>query len=71
MDRIKDYLVIEEQFLKSCEINEKKDAKDSENVKDESRRVIERRRMDEIRGMPLIVGTLEEMIDDDHVRISF
>lgn len=60
LERIKDYLLMEEEFIKNQEVLKPKEEKDQE----------ERTKVDELRGTPLSVGTLEEMIDDNHAIVS-
>lgn len=62
MERIKDYLLLEEEFIQNQERLRPKvhDEKDEE----------ERTRVEDLRGSPMSVGTLEEIIDDDHAIIS-
>lgn len=60
LERVKDYLLIEEEFINNQEVLKPKEAKDKE----------ERTKVDELRGTPLIVGTLEEIIDDNHAIVS-
>ncbi|KAK4046209.1 ATPase of 26S proteasome regulatory subunit 4 [Microbotryomycetes sp. JL201] len=62
MERIKDYLLMEEEFVMNQErlkptLSEDKSAED-------------RTRVDDLRGSPMNVGSLEEIIDDDHAIIS-
>jgi len=59
-ERIKDYLLIEEEFVQNQERLKPQDEKNEE----------ERTRVDDLRGSPMGVGTLEEIIDDDHVIVS-
>lgn len=60
MERIKDYLLMEEEFIKN-----------QERLKtDEERHEEERSKVDDLRGTPMTVGTLEEIIDDNHVVVS-
>ncbi|KAA3673714.1 hypothetical protein P879_10583 [Paragonimus westermani] len=60
MERIKDYLLMEEEFIKN-----------QERLKtDEERHEEERSKVDDLRGTPMSVGTLEEIIDDNHVVVS-
>jgi len=60
MERIKDYLLMEEEFIQ-----------DQERMKPaEEKLQEERQKVDEIRGTPMGVGTLEEVIDDNHAIIS-
>jgi 26S proteasome regulatory subunit T2 len=66
-DRIKDYLLLEEEFVQN-----------QERLKPQEERTLvswffiqeERSRVDDIRGSPMNVGTLEEIIDDDHAIVS-
>ncbi|OZJ05436.1 26S protease regulatory subunit 4 [Bifiguratus adelaidae] len=59
-ERIKDYLLMEEEFV----INQER-LKPLEEKNEE-----ERTRVDDLRGSPMGVGNLEEIIDDDHVIVS-
>ncbi|VDP31617.1 unnamed protein product [Schistosoma curassoni] len=60
MERIKDFLLMEEEFIKN-----------QERLKtDEERHEEERSKVDDLRGTPMSVGTLEEIIDDNHVVVS-
>ena len=56
LDRIKDYLLIEEEFIQNQERLKPTEQKNQE----------ERTKVDEIRGSPMSIGTLEEIIDDNH-----
>lgn len=58
--RVKDYLILEEEFIS----NQERLKPNEEKVQEE------RSKVDELRGMPLIVGNLEEIIDDSHAIIS-
>ncbi|KAE8244798.1 hypothetical protein A4X13_0g6255, partial [Tilletia indica] len=60
MERIKDHLLLEEEFVQNQERLKPQDDKDAE----------ERTRVDDLRGSPMTVGTLEEIIDDDHAIVS-
>ena len=60
MERIKDHLLLEEEFVNNQETLQPTEAKQAE----------EREKVDELRGYPLSVGTLEEIIDDDHAIVS-
>ncbi|KAK4053270.1 ATPase of 26S proteasome regulatory subunit 4 [Microbotryomycetes sp. JL221] len=62
MERIKDYLLMEEEYVMNQErlkptLSEDKSAED-------------RTRVDDLRGSPMSVGSLEEIIDDDHAIVS-
>ncbi|KAI7859189.1 26S proteasome subunit P45 [Circinella umbellata] len=60
MERIKDYLLLEEEYVQNQEQMKPAEERDQE----------ERTRVDDLRGSPMAVGTLEEIIDDDHVIVS-
>ncbi|CAO3631642.1 unnamed protein product [Cunninghamella echinulata] len=60
MERIKDYLILEEEFVQNQERLKPAEERDQE----------ERTRVDDLRGSPMSVGSLEEIIDDDHVIVS-
>ncbi|QRV75254.1 AAA family ATPase [Ceratobasidium sp. AG-Ba] len=62
LERIKDYLLLEEEFVQN---QERLKPHDSEDKNEE-----ERTRVDDLRGSPMSVGTLEEIIDDDHAIVS-
>ena len=80
MQRIHDHLLLEEEYVENQErIRKAKAAKESgkpavaENAdldESEDRNADERGRVDDMRGSPMGVGTLEEMIDDDHAIVS-
>lgn len=57
---MKDFLILEEEFIKNQERLKPKEEKAQE----------ERAKVDELRGMPMMVGTLEEIIDDNHAIVS-
>ncbi|KAK8854742.1 hypothetical protein IAR55_003481 [Kwoniella newhampshirensis] len=59
MERIKDYLLMEEEFVAN-----------QASYSGEDRTAADRSRVDELRGSPMGVGTLEEIIDDDHAIVS-
>ncbi|KAF5094915.1 hypothetical protein D0Z00_003332 [Geotrichum galactomycetum] len=60
LERIKDHLLLEEEFVQNQERLKPIDDKIAE----------ERSKVDEMRGSPMGVGTLEEIIDDDHAIVS-
>ncbi len=60
LERIKDYLLLEEEFLSNQEALKPREEKDVE----------ERQKVDELRGTPMAVGTLEEIVDDNHAIVS-
>jgi len=59
-ERIKDYLLMEEEFIQNQEILKPREEKNQE----------ERSKVDDLRGTPLTVGSLEELIDDNHAIVS-
>lgn len=60
MERIKDYLLMEEEFINNMQGSHPQEEKDETEMK----------QVDEIRGSPLTVGSLEEIIDDNHAIVS-
>ncbi|ULT90136.1 hypothetical protein L3Y34_008482 [Caenorhabditis briggsae] len=59
-ERIKDYLLMEQEFIQN-----------QERLKpQEERQEEERAKVDELRGTPMAVGSLEEIIDDQHAIVS-
>merc|ERR1712159_878768 len=60
LERVKDYLLMEEEFVKNQERLKPTD----DSAKEELNKV------DELRGTPMGVSTLEEMIDDTHAIVS-
>lgn len=61
LERIKDHLLIEEEFLSRMKVddNSKEDKEEEDFAK-----------VEELRGTPMGVGTLEEIIDDNHAIVS-
>jgi len=59
-ERIKDYLMMEEEFIQKQVSRKPKEEKDDE----------ESNKLDEIRGSPMDVGSLEEFIDENHCIVS-
>lgn len=59
-ERVKDYLLLEEEFIKNQERLKPQDEKKEK----------ERSDVDQIRGSPMEVGSLEEIIDENHAIIS-
>ncbi|CAK5024043.1 unnamed protein product [Meloidogyne enterolobii] len=59
-ERIKDYLLMEEEFIRNQERHKPQEERQEE----------ERTKVDEMRGSPMAVGTLEEIIDDQHAVVS-
>lgn len=60
LDRIKDFLLLEEEFLTNQQALKPREEREEE----------EKSKVDEIRGSPMSVGTIEELIDDNHAIIS-
>jgi 26S proteasome regulatory subunit T2 len=60
LERIKDYLLMEEEFIQNQERLRPTEQKIQE----------ERTKVDDIRGTPMGVGSLEEIIDDHHAIVS-
>merc|ERR1712180_513804 len=60
LERIKDYLLMEEEFIRNQETLKPQEEKQEE----------ERSRVDDLRGTPMSVGSLEEIIDDNHAIVS-
>jgi len=61
LDRAKDYLLMEEEFL----MNQERLRPQQEEKAQE-----ERSKLDDLRGTPMAVGTLEEIIDDTHAIVG-
>lgn len=59
-ERLKDFLLIEEEFLTNQESVKPREEKEAEEIS----------KVDELRGTPMGVGTLEEIIDDQHAIVS-
>ena len=59
-DRINDWLLLEKDFVTNQELIKPK----------EERNKAERDQIDELSGTPLIIGTMEEMVDENHCIIS-
>ena len=60
LERVKDYLLMEAEFIRNHEVFKPHEEHDQE----------EREKLEEIRGSPLSVGNLEELIDDNHAIVS-
>ncbi|XP_001944737.2 26S proteasome regulatory subunit 4 [Acyrthosiphon pisum] len=60
LERIKDYLLMEEEFIVNQEKLKPQEEKDEQD----------RSKVDELRGSPMAVGTLDEHIDDNHAIVS-
>ena len=59
-ERIKDYLLMEKEYIQNKKVNVKEDEKD-----EEEKNLIER-----LRGTPVSIGTLEEMINEEKAIVS-
>eukprot|EP00607_Mallomonas_marina_P003698 CAMPEP_0182427328 /NCGR_PEP_ID=MMETSP1167-20130531/17087_1 /TAXON_ID=2988 /ORGANISM="Mallomonas Sp, Strain CCMP3275" /LENGTH=431 /DNA_ID=CAMNT_0024609491 /DNA_START=72 /DNA_END=1367 /DNA_ORIENTATION=- len=60
LERIKDFLIMEEEFIRNQEsLRPREEQNESERAK-----------VDDLRGSPMAVGTLEELIDDNHAIVS-
>lgn len=59
-DRIKDYLLLEKEFIANQEALKPNQERHDEEIE----------KLDELRGSPLVVGSLEEFIDDNHAIVS-
>jgi 26S proteasome regulatory subunit T2 len=68
LERCKDYLLIEEEFLNTIGAQREKQASAEEG--EMSHYEAELKKVEDIRGNPLEIGTLEEMIDDQHAVVS-
>jgi len=60
LERIKDFLLLEEEFLTNQQARKPREEREEE----------EKSRVDEIRGSPMAVGSIEELIDENHAIIS-
>lgn len=60
LERIKDYLLLEEEFI----VNQEQLKPQAEKKEQE------RAQVDELRGMPMYVGSLEEIVDENHAIVS-
>ncbi|KAL3909509.1 MAG: hypothetical protein SGILL_008062, partial [Bacillariaceae sp.] len=60
LERVKDYLLMEQEFIRNHEVFKPHEERDQE----------EREKLEELRGSPLNVGSLEELIDDNHAIVS-
>jgi len=60
LERLKDFLLLEEEFLQNQEAVKPREEKETED----------KNKVEELRGTPLQVGTLEEIIDDNHAIVS-
>jgi len=60
MERIKDFLLLEEEFITNQERLKPQEERNQE----------ERSRVDDLRGSPMSVGSLEEIIDENHAIVT-
>uniref|UniRef100_A0A7R9V987 AAA+ ATPase domain-containing protein n=1 Tax=Chlamydomonas euryale TaxID=1486919 RepID=A0A7R9V987_9CHLO len=60
LERVKDYLLMEEEWVKNQELLKPHEERNEE----------ERSKVDDLRGSPLTVGNLEEIIDENHAIVS-
>jgi hypothetical protein len=60
LDRVKDYLLMEEEFVAGQERLKPQEDKNEED----------RSKVDDLRGSPMSVGNLEEIIDENHAIVS-
>merc|ERR1712137_1160498 len=60
LERVKDYLLMEEEFIQNQEQHKPQEEKAQE----------ERSQVDDLRGTPMGVGTLDEIVDDNHAIVS-
>lgn len=77
MQRVHDHLLLEEEYVENQERIRKAKAQNSATPASAGgdsdaldRNADERSRVDDMRGSPMGVGNLEEMIDDDHAIVS-
>ena len=60
LERIKDFLLIEQEYIQNQELfKPREESEESERAK-----------VDDLRGTPMSIGTLEELIDDKHAIVS-
>lgn len=60
LERVKDYLLLEEEFVQNQERLKTQEKREEEDMN----------KLDELRGIPMGIGSLEEMIDDNHAIVS-
>ncbi|KAJ5495070.1 26S proteasome regulatory subunit 4 [Penicillium diatomitis] len=76
MQRVHDHLLLEEEYVENMERLRKAKAQAAqgsarpEDPELSDRNADERSRVDDMRGSPMGVGNLEELIDDDHAIVS-
>jgi len=66
-ERLIDYLLLQDEFVQFQVTGQMEKADENQKGLTEK----ERDQIDELRGSPLSIGTLEELIDDNHAIISF
>ncbi|CDJ59770.1 Similar to uniprot/P40327 Saccharomyces cerevisiae YDL007w YTA5, related [Eimeria maxima] len=70
LERVKDYLLLEEEYISNQEQHKPAEERNEVGYFCSLGSVEEVSRVDELRGSPLSVGTLEELIDDQHAIVS-
>ena len=60
LERIKDYLLMEEEFIRNQEVLKPREEQEE----------TDKAKVDDLRGTPMTVGTLEELIDDNHAIVA-
>ena len=76
MQRVHDHLLLEEEYVENMERLRKGKAQAAQGPVGQGdfdimdRNADERSRVDDMRGSPMGVGNLEELIDDDHAIVS-
>jgi 26S proteasome regulatory subunit T2 len=77
MQRVHDHLLLEEEYVENMERMRKAKAQATQDPASRTgdldvldRNADERSRVDDMRGSPMGVGNLEELIDDDHAIVS-
>lgn len=72
LERLKDWLLIEEEFVASHEALKPKPAAGSSSGADaaDDDEDGDRSKVEDLRGSPMSVGTLEEIVDESHAIVS-
>ena len=81
MERIKDFLLMEEEFIKNQERHRPQEDRHEVQFRFNCLSLVkkklnltnfkeERSKVDDLRGTPMAVGSLEEIIDDNHAIVS-
>ena len=60
LERIKDFLLMEQEYIQNQEVYKPREETEES----------ERAKVDDLRGTPMSIGTLEELIDDKHAIVS-